>query len=76
MLRQIGIVSQDSYRPLLIRLSRAEEGTWGQIEVAPKQQTRELSTTLLPFKLIWALIAERLMEALPVIEHLVYSAIA
>ena len=33
----------------------------GQIEVAPKKQTRKLRTTVLPFELFWTPIAERLM---------------
>jgi hypothetical protein len=42
----------------------------GRGEVAPKKQTRELGLTLLLFELFRTPIAERLMQALAVIEHL------
>jgi hypothetical protein len=42
----------------------------GQIEVAPKKQTCELRTGLLPLELHRTPITEGLMEALPAIEHL------
>lgn len=52
------------------RSSRLVKNEWGQVEVAPEKQTRELRTTLLPFELFWAPIAQCLMQALAVIEPL------
>lgn len=47
-----------------------DAGTTPSVEVAPESQTRELSTTLLPFELLRTAITQHLMQPLPIIEPL------
>lgn len=60
------------FMALLLRL-RANETPqrWiARLEVVPEFETRGLCTSLLPLDLFWAATAERLMQALPVVESI------